>query len=158
MADWNSRVHDYLDELQEVADTIDLLLDRSRESTTQGEARQIDASTDELAKEIGRLHTLIAARAELLESPDAPVKGTTLTEKLRRSSNKHDHQLAVRCDQLGETIKTTHHRAISLFVCQYHLANLSSDIVNLISGNTAPVTYGPQQPKASGGGLLDQAA
>ena len=45
-------------------------------------------------------------------------------------------------------------RSVAIFVCQYHLSNLTTDLVRLMTGADQPATYGvveSTQPSPPGG-------
>lgn len=157
---WRTHVATYVDQLEEIAQTIDAILAQSKVDTTQGDSHQVDRSTDRLQQALIRLEGKIAQREQLLKSPDAPPSGLSLTEKLRETRNIDDARLAQRCEQVADLIAGANNRAIALFVCQYHLAECSSEIVRLISGNTPPATYGPNpgNTQRTSGGLFNESA
>ncbi|QDT06204.1 hypothetical protein K227x_46120 [Rubripirellula lacrimiformis] len=158
---WSNRVERYLNELEETANTIDLILDQTRVQTVAVQPGQIDESTRQLQAALAVLEEKIAEREELLRDPDAPPSGLTLTKKLMSSLKIEDARLALRCRDLASTIELAHTRAVSLFVCQFHLSNLTTELVQTLTGATAPQTYpSPNGEKApsSGGGLFDEAA
>ena len=104
----------------------------------------------------------IAEREQLLCAEDAPQLGVTLTEKIQHDAHPRSQALAERCRAVSAMISTVNQRAISLFVCQFHLAQLGSDIVRLLAGQTSPPTYqAPNRSEKSsdlGGGLFNEAA
>ena len=157
---WRTQVATYVDQLEEIANSIDSILAQTLIDTTQVECEQVDQSTTQLQEALIRLEEKIAQRDELLKSPDAPQQGISLTEKLKGTRNIDDARLARRCEQVAALIASTNDRAISLFVCQYHLAECSGDIVRLMSGNTLPATYDPSQrhPPRASGGLFNESA
>jgi hypothetical protein len=157
---WFDRVAEYLDGLQSCAQSIDLILDQTRVHTVGLDPAEVQRSTDDLAHAIKDLEGKTAQRDELLRAPDAPPTGSTLTEKLR-GSNRVDHEkLATRCDQIAGTIEMANLRAVSLFVCQYNLLDVSKQIIRLLSGVSTPPTYGEETDRdaASGGTLFNEAA
>ena len=111
---------------------------------------------------------MVAQRESLLCDDDAPQRGASLAEKLRASVDFESHELASRCDLITRSLADSHHRAVSLFVCQFHLAELSNEIVGILSGTLASATYGPQgttsqepgthaRSAGGGGGLFNEA-
>ena len=159
---WYKRVEAYLDELAEIAETIDLVLDNTRVQTLAVEAGQVDQSTAELRQALARLEDKIAEREDLLRANDAPKNGLTLREKLLSNHHIDDARLAKRCQSVAQAIQQAHQRAVSLFVCQYHLADITGEIVSLLAGASALKTYDGSSTKSKasrkGGGLFDEAA
>lgn len=161
---WSQRVSAYVDELSEVAETIDLILDETRIRTIGLRPGEVDASTQQLAASVERLETMIARREELLRADDAPQRGLSLSEKLLYSRRIDDARLAQRCGEVAKAIDTTHHRATALFVCQYHLTHFQQELLQRLSGATAPPTYGPGHQTRTAtrnnrtGGLFNDAA
>jgi hypothetical protein len=157
---WRTKVATYVDQLEEIAKSIDSILEQTQIDTLQVKCEQVDQSTSQLQQALIRLEEKIAQREGLLKAPDAPQQGLSLTEKLKGTRHIDDARLARRCEQLAALIASTNDRAIALFVCQYHLADCSSEIVRLISGNTAPATYDPSRrtPTRTSGGLFNESA
>lgn len=158
---WSSRVHDYVQDLALLAETIDLLLDNTRVGTQAVDADQMSKSTAELAASIAQLEDKVGQRETLIRAEDAPTSGLTLREKLLATRHVDDARLAKQCGEVSKAIEMAHTRAISLFVCQYHLAEATGDIVRVLSGASAMKTYDRQaKPNKGdgGGGLFDEAA
>ena len=156
---WRDRVADYVDELAEVAETIDLILDETRVRTMGLRAEEVDASTTQLISAINELETMVERRDQLIRDPDAPKSGLSLSEKLLYTRKIDDARLARRCGEVAEVIATTHQRATALFVCQYHLSELQRDLLNRLAGATGPQTYSKDGRKPQGGtGLFNEAA
>jgi hypothetical protein len=162
---WSNRVECYLDELEECANTIDLILDETRVHAVAVKGREVDESTRQLQASLTTLETKIAERETLLHDADAPPEGLTLIAKLRSTLHVDDERLARRCEQIAGTIELAHTRAVSLFVCQYHLADLTGNLVRIMTRTDKPQTYKAagsskkQDPQSSrGGGLFDEAA
>ncbi len=159
---WAQRVETYLDELEQTANAIDVILDDTRIQTIGVRVGEVDQSTRELQAALEDLESKITQREELLRDPDSPPDGLTLSAKLLGSHRIEDARLAMRCRQLAATIEMTHTRAVSLFVCQFHLAGLTTDLVRTLTRTDGPQTYqsakkGDAKAK-SGGGLFDEAA
>ncbi|SRR6056297_743608 len=163
-ANWNRRVEEYVQRLAEVNETIDLILDDTRVGTLNVRPEEVEASREALVEAIGRLEAMLPEREDLLRDDDAPKTGITLREKLLSTRRIDDAALARRCDEVSAQIELTRERAISLFVCHFHLAALGQDLIDLLSGQAGPTTYGKQigQPgnrqRESGGGLFNEAA
>ncbi len=155
--EWNLRVSAYLDKLETATESIDLILDDMKLSTTNVEAAELTASTQQLTLAIETLAELIQQRETLLRANDAPAHGMTLVDKLLSTHQIDDARISRRCQRIAGTVETTHQRALSMFVCQYHLATLSSDLVRMLSGERTPPTYAKRQPGHSGG-LFNEAA
>lgn len=156
---WRDRVAEYVDELAEVAETIDLILDETRIRTIGLRIDEVDASTKQLMAAIGHLEQMVVRREELIRADDAPSMGLSLAEKLLNSRKIEDARLARRCGEVAEMIATTHQRATALFVCQYHLSEFQRDLIGRLSGATAPQTYNRSGQKSRpGGGLFNEAA
>ncbi len=139
---WPERVGIYVDQVEQIALTIELILDQTQLESSGGDAGKVQESTADLEQSLVELEQKIAEREELLRDPDAPVRGVTLVEKLAATGRDQDAQLARRCEQIAGLIESTHHRAISIFVCQYHLSELSTELVRLMVGASLPATYG----------------
>lgn len=156
---WRDRVNDYVDNLAKVAEKIDLILDETRIHTIGLKANEVNASTTELIAAITELEEMIERRDVLLRDADAPEKGLSLSEKLLTSRKIEDARLARRCGEVAEMMETTHQRATALFVCQYHLNEFQKELLQRLSGATAPPTYGKSRnPNTGSGGLFNEAA
>lgn len=156
---WRDRVADYVDELADVAETIDLILDETRVRTMGLRVDEVDASTAQLLTAITDLETMVERRDQLIRDADAPSQGLSLSEKLLYTRKIEDARLARRCGEVAEMIATTHQRATALFVCQYHLSDLQRDVLNRLAGATGPQTYNKHGQKPQGGtGLFNEAA
>lgn len=154
---WNQRVSDYLDALATANETVELALDDMRLSTTKLAVPEVDASTQELTAAITSLEGLIRQRESLLHDSEAPQHGLTLVDKLLSTHNIDDARIAKRCKRVAANIEATHHRAVSLFVCHYHLTGLGADLLRILSGNQTPATYGKSVSQHRGG-LFNEAA
>ena len=156
---WSQRVASYLDRTEQVASTIEAILDQTPLESPADDAGKVQASTKELEQALSELELRVAEREELLRAPDAPDAGTTLADKLRATGDDLDSAMATRCHRIAGQIELTHHQALSVFVCQYHLAELSTDLVRLMVGASVPATYGESNhPANSGGGLFNESA
>ena len=137
---WPQRVASYLDRMEQIAATLESILDQTPLESPSDDAGKVQESTKDLEQALLELEQRVAEREELLRAPDAPQAGATLEEKLLGTGDASDAQLAVRCQRIAAQIELTHHQAISIFVCQYHLAELSTGLVRLMVGATAPAT------------------
>ena len=161
--DWQGRVIQYVDEVAAVAESMNLILDDTRVGVHQDE-EQAARSTARLQEQLETLESLVAARETLLRAEDAPEQGLTLSEKLLSRRRIDDARLAKRCDEVSRAIEATHERAMALFVCQYHLADLTQDLVRAMMGFQGTQTYTRDgsdlnpKTKSHGGGLFDEAA
>lgn len=158
--EWPERVENYVDQVEQIAMAIDLILDQIKLESAGGDSGNVQESTTDLEQSLVKLEHKIAEREELLRDPDAPVTGATLAEKLGGTGRDQDAQLSRRCEQIAGLIGSTHHRAISIFVCQFHLAELSTELVRLMVGASLPATYGaPNECSTTpGGGLFNESA
>lgn len=156
---WRARVAQYVDELAEAAESVDLTLDETRIRTVGLHPEEVDASTKELMSAIVVLESMIERREALLRADDAPRLGMSLSEKLLGSRRIEDARLARRCGEVAEMIATTHQRATALFVCQYHLSEFQRELLGRLAGASAPQTYNRsgQQTKPNSG-LFNEAA
>ena len=163
-ATWNDRVLAYVEHLAEVNESIDLILDETRVGTLNVRPEEIEASREALTAAVTRLEAMLPERETLLRDDEAPKLGITLREKLLATRRIEDAALARRCEEVSRQVELTRERAISLFVCHFHLASLGQDLIDLLSGQSAPSTYGEKigQPgksnHESGGGLFNEAA
>ncbi len=163
---WAERVSVYLDELQQCAVAIDGILDQSNVHTVKLDHAMVQQSTDDLSAALDELKQKFSEREDLLGADDAPPVGASLTEKLSRSEHSvhrdlvAHRDLAARCSEIADVVAMANQRAVSLFVCQYHLLDLSSDIVRMLTGAMAPPTYGADANRSAGGGgtLFNEAA
>ena len=157
---WPTRVGIYVDQVEQLALTIELILDQTQLESAGGNSDSVQQSTTDLDHALIELEQKIAEREELLRASDAPVAGTTLAEKLQQTGLDRDAQLAKRCQQIADLVESTHSRAISIFVCQYHLSELSTELVRLVTGATLPATYGASNADShlQGGGLFNESA
>ena len=158
---WHQRISDDVARLERVADSIESILSKSKVSTAELDHRGVTAESRELIEAVGKLETLVAERESLLLDAEAPAHGTTLLEKLRASHPDRDNALVSRAKRISEMVAVSHQRALSLFVCQFHLASYTSDVVRMLSGTDTPPTYrassnvyGKSQPEQTGGGRL----
>ncbi len=157
---WPERVETYVDQVEQIAITIELILDQIKLESAGGNSGNVQESTTDLEQALVKLEQKIAEREELLRDPDAPVQGATLAEKLAGTGRDQDSQLASRCEQIADLIGSTHYRAISIFVCQFHLAEFSTELVRLMVGASLPATYGAPNECSTppGGGLFNKSA
>ena len=155
---WNNRVSEYLDELEELAFTMEGLLEQTKIKTSGVDPREIQASVAELESKLVDLESKVAQREELIHDPGAPRKGVSLQQILRDDSQIERSLLAERVEDVAKTVSETNHKAIALFVCQYHLLDCSTHILRLLSGRDLPATYHRDAVEPSGGGLFNEAA
>ena len=165
-AAWRVKVESYLRTLQQIAETMDLLLLRYRPDRAAADTKLIEENTNKLADAVAEMERMVAQRELLLADNHAPVSGASISEKLRGTDDPECHRLATLCEELSQTLATSQQRAVSLFVCQFHLTQLSSEIIGILSAAPATGTYGPQgtseigtnsHAKNSGGGLFNEA-
>ena len=139
METWDRRVEAYMDQLQGLVDQIDVIFEQTNVDSSQGDPTNTEESTANLEEKLTSLEQKVADREELLRADDAPSVGLTLFDKL---SDLNEFDLAERADRLAEQISLTHQRAMSRFVCQFHLSNLTTDLVRILTGSEQPATYG----------------
>ena len=170
---WLNRVEAYLDDLEVVADGLSRQIKQmqvdqvpaSRNSTGMQSgvdgslAVTINEGTRKLAAALADLENRVAQREVLLRAADAPQSGLTLTEKLESSKDQRSRMLGERCALIGEMMADINNHAVSLFVCQFHLANLTDDVVRIMAGVSEPSTYGNgHKPETLGGNLFSESA
>ncbi|MCG8649239.1 MAG: flagellar export chaperone FlgN [Pirellulales bacterium] len=157
---WTPRVMEYLSELRDIAQHVHSLLDQTHVETAAVEAGKVEQSVLQLQESLKELEQMVVRRQDLLQAEDAPAAGASLGEKLRRSSDPAHQTLAQQCDDLSKLIEQANLRAVSLFVCQFHLSDLTTEIVRLLSGVTTPPTYNDKGNLANPGGgtLFNEAA
>lgn len=157
MESWNDRVADYVSQLEQVVDEIDLCLQEHPVDSGQQTPADREGSSRYLQSRLAALETKVAQREALLRAADAPSAGLTIIQKLNMTGNK---RLADRADQVAERIQDTYQRSVSLFVCRFHLSNLTSDLVRIMTGGDYPATYGgiDQSVQTPPGGLFNEAA
>ena len=163
---WDERVANYVDDLEATATQLQSILDQTRVDATHARGEDVQQSTERLQVFLSELETKIAQRQALLEADDAPKNRQTgasplsLAEALRSSESSTAIHLAQRCDEISQQIATAHQQALSLFVCQYHLADFSNEMARILAGSEMPVTYSREAnpaPQVSGG-LFNEAA
>jgi hypothetical protein len=159
---WYSRVQSYLDDLEGIARQIDQTLEQTGVETKRLDAAEVEQANSRLLEALAALESKVDQRQSLLSAADAPKLGTVLTEKLQRCGEPAGEILVARCRSVSDMISSINQRAISLFVCQFQLAQLSTDIIRLLAGQDAPATYNAptraEKPGDLAGGLLDEAA
>ncbi len=160
---WITRVDEYLNSLEQCVEELNDALDNTRMGTTQVEPQQIGGGTEQLTQCLEHLESLIAERKQLLDADDAPLRGVTLRDVLNRSIETGAAALADRCHQLSRSVELSRERAVSLFVCQFHLGDLSQHLLAILrSGADLGETY--QQGKSevkrneTGGSVFNKAA
>ncbi|MFK8113903.1 MAG: hypothetical protein AB8B91_17000 [Rubripirellula sp.] len=162
---WTSRVSAYLNDLEELANQIKTILDQTHVDTSNINGEEVQRSSHTLQMQLAELETMVAQRQMLLGAEDAPtgpnpsMKSATLGDALRLRSDPLDLSLAKRCDEVGQLIGTTHQRALALFVCQFHLADFTSEMVRILVGAETPPTYArdANSTSAGSGGLFNKA-
>ncbi|MEM1070163.1 MAG: hypothetical protein AAGI63_14770, partial [Planctomycetota bacterium] len=156
---WPERVQTYIDRLELAANGISELLESCRVDTETVNTPKVQATMQLLTQQLSELEQLVAEREGLLDADDAPGHGHTLAEKLQAASGHHD-PLAKRCQQVSHLVADVNHRAVSLFVCQFHLAEFGKQLIRLVAGEQTTETYtadGEVSKPGPGGGLLDEA-
>ena len=158
---WISAVETYVGELESLATKMQDSMDNLRIGVTERGPAAITPAVIDLARMVDTLQTYVARRDELLTDASAPTPGLTLRAKLSAVDDDRAADLADRCREVGRSIAETHQRATSLFVCQYHLSELTADLVRTLTRRQGGPTYdtrGETHRPSGDGGLLDRAA
>lgn len=170
---WLNRVEAYIDDLELAADGLarqmkQMKVDQVPAPKTGSEmqagidgslAVSVNAATERLAACLSELEGKVAQRELLLRAADAPQAGLTLSEKLEGVKDPRGRGLHQRCELISEMMADINNHALSLFVCQFHLANLTDDVVRLMAGVPEPTTYGnSNKPETLGGNLFNESA
>ena len=170
---WLNRVEAYIDDLELAADGLarqmkQMKVDQVPAPKTGSEmqagidgslAVSVNAATERLAACLSELEGKVAQRELLLRAADAPQAGLTLSEKLEGVRDPRGRGLHQRCELIREMMADINNHALSLFVCQFHLANLTDDVVRLMAGVPEPTTYGnSNKPETLGGNLFNESA
>ncbi len=170
---WLNRVEAYIDDLELAADGLarqmkQMKVDQVPAPKTGSEmqagidgslAVSVNAATERLAACLSELEGKVAQRDLLLRAADAPQAGLTLSEKLEGVRDPRGRGLHQRCELISEMMADINNHALSLFVCQFHLANLTDDVVRLMAGVPEPTTYGnSNKPETLGGNLFNESA
>ena len=170
---WLNRVEAYIDDLELAADGLarqmkQMKVDQVPAPKTGSEmqagidgslAVSVNAATERLATCLAELEGKVAQRELLLRAADAPQAGLTLSEKLEGVRDPRGRGLHQRCELIREMMADINNHALSLFVCQFHLANLTDDVVRLMAGVPEPTTYGnSNKPETLGGNLFNESA
>ncbi len=163
MAPWIERVRIYLDLLEQSLVALNDTLDNTRVGTTTLNSIAVEESTAVLTSCLQELEKAIAQRQELLDAEDVPVRGVSLRDVLQRCHESGADELTERCHRLSHDVDASRERAVSLFVCQFHLSDLSSHLLAIMrSGEDHGVTYqrGKTEVKRSGpsSSVFDKAA
>ena len=174
---WLNRVEAYIDDLELAADGLarqmkQMKVDQvpaAKSGAKSGAETQagidgslaviVNAATERLAACLSELEGKVAQRELLLRAADAPQAGLTLSEKLEGVRDPRGRGLHQRCELISEMMADINNHALSLFVCQFHLANLTDDVVRLMAGVPEPTTYGnSNKPETLGGNLFNESA
>jgi hypothetical protein len=160
---WTTRVSDYLDQLQNCVEKLDDSLDGMRMGTKRLEISQVDQSHQHLAAALQELELLIAAREDLIRAVDAPAPGITLREILGKQNDDYSQSLSRRCKQISKDVDASRERAVALFVCQFHLADLSQSLLSILRRTPSQqATYNNgadvRRPADMGGSILNKSA
>jgi hypothetical protein len=161
MKTWNQAVDSYLQRLSILAYDIDEQLDSLRIGLIEQGPSKMDGHLVSLTQRLQMLEQMVLEREQLLRDPSAPPDGFTLREKLLSTRRFEDGQLARRGEEIVQQIADTQNRATAMFVCQYHLSELTADILRTLRGERGSQTYGPKngtRSTTSGGSLFNGAA
>ena len=82
---WPERVRIYVDQIEQIALTIELILDQTQLESSAGDSGKVQESAVDLEQSLIGLEQKVAEREELLRSPDAPANGVNLAEKTKRN-------------------------------------------------------------------------
>ncbi len=154
---WLSRVAQYVDHLDACVEELNDALDETRMGATRRDALEVERSTDRLSNCLIRLESLIAARQALIEADDAPTSGSSLREMVASVPGNDAAQLGLRCAAVARDVDLSRERAVALFVCQYHLTDLTREISLLLRGGETQRFYedaSQSERRPSGGGTL----
>jgi hypothetical protein len=161
MKTWNQTVDSYLQRLSTLAYDIDEQLDNLRIGLIEQGPGKMEGNLLSLSQRLQMLEQMVLEREQLLRDPSAPPSGFTLREKLYSTRRFEDAQLAKRGEEIVRQIADTQNRAVAMFVCQYHLSQLTADILRTLTGERGAKTYGPKnssRSSTSGGSLFNGAA
>jgi hypothetical protein len=173
MMTWLNRVEAYLDDLEVAADGLarqmkQMKVDQVPESRGDGEQQirgdgslvdTVNVGTQQLTNCLAKVESKVAQREVLLRAADAPQAGLTLSEKLESLRDQRSTGLHRRCELIGEMMADINNHALSLFVCQFHLANITDDVVRIMAGVSEPATYGNGiKQDTLGGNLFNESA
>jgi hypothetical protein len=139
---WLERVNSYLDSLAQCVEDLNEALDETRVGTTTLDTPKIGNGTEQLSACLKDLERLIADRQQLIDADDAPLRGVSLRDILNRCVLTDAPSVAARCKQLSRDVDLSRERAVALFVCQFHLGDLSTHLLALLrSGADHGATY-----------------
>ena len=155
---WLQQVENYLDRLEEVTQTLSDHVGRTQIDSRELRVDEIETATLAMAETLRELEQRVARREELLADTQAPIQGATLIEKLSHLRDARSEEVGKRCESVSARIAETNHQAVSLFVCQFHLAGMSGDIVRILAGASSPETYGDSEGTLPGGNLFNESA
>ena len=155
---WLEQVEAYLDRLEEVTETLAEQVGQTQVDSRELRVDEIESATAAMADTLRELEERVAKREVLLADGQAPSQGVTLIEKLNQLGDADSEALGDRCESVSARIAETNHRAVSLFVCQFHLAGMSGDIVRILAGVAGPETYGEAGQPLPGGNLFNESA
>lgn len=160
---WIERVGEYLDSLEVCVERLNESLDETRVGTTTLDTTRVGGGTDRLSACLKELERLIAERQQLLEAEDSPMRGVSLRDVLNRCSLDGAATMADRCHRISQDVEMSRERAVALFVCQFHLGDMSTHLLALLrSGADHGSTYerGKTEVKRSevGGSVFNRAA
>ena len=158
---WVTAVENYLDQLGRSVERLAGLLSELRLSVMQTPDEKLASSLVAVTETVQRMETLLAGREELLIADNAPAIGNTLREKLRGIANIRAARTAAEAEALGSRVSTVHGKAMSLFVCGFHLTQWASHMVRVHTQTVGQPTYdrdgrSDQDPRS--GGIFEDAA
>ena len=158
---WVTAVENYLDQLGRSVERLDTLLSELRLSVMQTPDEKLASSLVAVTETVQRMESLLAGREELLTAANAPAVGSTLREKLIAVANVRAARTAAEAEQLSGRVSTVHGKAMSLFVCGFHLTQWASHMVRVHTQTVNQPTYdrdgrSDQDPRS--GGIFEDAA
>lgn len=162
-ASWHQRVAVYLDDLQLCLNRLNESLYAMRAATSAMALPPLETSQRQVAKALADLEGLIATRQNLISASDAPGPGISLHDILSNAGDTVSDELAARCGRIATEVELSRERAVAIFVCQFHLSDLTGHLLMLLRGGSSPsATYdnagSTRRPGTSSGSLLNQSA
>ena len=162
-AHWLAATEVYLDQLDSILNRVDVSLEGLRTQTIEAGPAKIEPTLLELAEALSDLERHVVRREDLLKDPRAPKAGYTLIEKLTTlasQSASNASTLLQRAVANSHRMEHLSQRSLSQYVCQYHLSELTADIVRQLCGQTDTPTYGSQvapENRPRSGGIFNRA-
>lgn len=159
---WLRCIDEYLTQLESVADALDGRFAELRLATLDTDVPEVQQQLTEIATSLGELETLVVRRQHLLGRDDAPGVGATIAEKMRTlGGDPHAVSMQQRIGRIGAVIGDLRCRADALFVCGFHLHEMTTDFLRTLIGDRTAEVYergGPVTGRVpqSRGGIFSQ--